>query len=1665
MGRRWAVLSVLACVTLIGCGGGGGGGGGGNTNNIPDPTGRLTVAVADGTLRGGDRTEVTVTVKDADAGVPVQLNTGLGLSLRLSDGTQTDDRGYALTRIIDGEARVVAEITGLFSGTWRVQATLPDDDPPVSVFINVIVTQAAPVATVTGTPGGPVPPTPTVIAASTVQTIYMEVDPFTVSAANGGRVKVKAFAFDEDNQPLNNVNLLFDFSPKVGILREIATRTRTVQNGQVVEVGVAEVMIDIPASTALPGTITVTATAAGIEGEVTFNVVSGSSRKPVATVLLQSGATTCGTDSGGSVTLSAVIFDADNEPVNDANVLFLVGEVGRAIPLTAVTTTVGNQGGVATTTLNIPAGTPVKIDGLGNIIPYVVTARAGGVEGTAGIFVVPGRECRSEGGGGDLGEPSSIILSSSPNRIRVRGAGVREQATVTATVIDEKGNRINDRQVRFTIAPESVAPGATLLPAELNPSGRCSQSNAVCDATNTCPSGQTCVVDPRDRFVGITDRAGNAIIQLRSGTGLGTVTVIAEVPSDLGPEFTQPCSVPAPGQADQRCVSARRSLVTVTAGLPGRLSLTINDKFVDNNDGTNLTTLTAIVTDARGNLVEDGTPTFFEVLPIDDEDEASGRVGVSGVASTNDAPPCDISRFQTQTGEQVTPQPGNAITCITWPLSQQATEVRIRVESLGIDSIQTVTLPGVAGALFLSANPATVQVTPTQDGATVVTAIVLDGLGNGVANAKIRLLSDVGTFAGSPFILTNADGVGSQTLTIPRGTSEGTIDVDGFGAGIGRRSSVIDCDVVDNCAVVQVSSDDGEPQPSGQPQTVTFDEASPSTIGVRASALTQQSVVTFIVRDRLDTPLEAIPVSFVLNGFGGERLTQTQTLTDENGIAQTSVIAGTRSGPVQVTATVDANGDSTPDLIAQSTAINVIGAPPAFNRFSLAAQFLNISGRVTLGLEDDITAFLTDRFGNVVPTGTVVNFTNNGGIATDQSLTGPNGRASTTLVSEGGVPDDGIVTVLAVTRGEEPFIDANGNGVYDTGEVFTDIPEPFIDTNGNGQFDAAEPFERFTDVDGNLQWDEAQSPGVWDGNAVIWAIIPITMSDNTVAFLQPGSFEIENGGSQDFVLFIGDSDLNPIVGGSSVTARVVGGQGVEVVNGSFTIDDSQSFGSLVPGLNQFTLSLIDTDLIGPAQRSRIVLEVDISSGGLPAGGNGSGRISANGVLLPPPSGTPEPTATATPPPTATPTGPPATATSTPPATPTFTHTATTTPTSVPRALVFVSSSPQTIGVRSSSLPEQTTISFRVTDGVAVGVAGITVQFSLSSVGGETIEPLEAVSDSNGMVSTVLSSGTRATTVRVNARLANSTITAQSGTVAIVGALPAFSRFSMAAAFGNIAGRVTFGLEDTITAFLNDRFGNAVPQGTVVNFFSNGGSVVDPSVSDSQGIATGTLLSEGGDLPSDGIVTIMGVTRGEETFVDANGNGVYDLGESFTDISEPFIDDNNNGVYDPGDQFELFVDTNNNGVWDSAQNPGVWDNQALIYRTLNVTFSGGTQALNLQPGSFTIPDGGGQTFTFVARDGDNNALVSGTTISIEVQGGVQVLGPTTFTLPDAQTFGATVAQLNAFTFTIEDEEPGEGDSNERIVVTVTITSPGSPTAPGGNGSLTATASGFLLAPAP
>ncbi len=82
-------------------------------------------------------------------------------------------------------------------------------------------------------------------------------------------------------------------------------------------------------------------------------------------------------------------------------------------------------------------------------------------------------------------------------------------------------------------------------------------------------------------------------------------------------------------------------------------------------------------------------------------------------------------------------------------------------------------------------------------------------------------------------------------------------------------------------------------------------------------------------------------------------------------------------------------------------------------------------------------------------------------------------------------PRDNLVSMIAITSGEEGFTDSNNNGQYDCDgslcEQFDDLTEPFVDSNDNGTWDAN---ERFIDVNGNREWNGKNAK--WDANTLIW---------------------------------------------------------------------------------------------------------------------------------------------------------------------------------------------------------------------------------------------------------------------------------------------------------------------------------------------------------------------------------------------------------------------------------------------------------------------------------------------------------------------------------------------------------------------------------------------------
>jgi hypothetical protein len=447
----------------------------------------------------------------------------------------------------------------------------------------------------------------------------------------------------------------------------------------------------------------------------------------------------------------------------------------------------------------------------------------------------------------------------------------------------------------------------------------------------------------------------------------------------------------------------------------------------------------------------------------------------------------------------------------------------------------------------------------------------------------------------------------------------------------------------------------------------------------------------------------------------------------------------------------------------------------------------------------------------------------------------------------------------------------------------------------------------------------------------------------------------------------------------------------------------------------------------------------------------------------------------------------------------------------PGSLEFDSADPILIGVRGSALSQKSTITFLVKDVNGNPAAdGTQVTFTLLSGlgGGETLAPT-IVGTLEGKASTVLTSGTVSGPVRVLASvtMGATTLTSSSTNVSITGGPPSGAHIGVAPSFRNIAGLVTQGIICPVTAIVGDRFGNPVPRNTTVSFFTNGGVVTPQGLTDALGNAlsdiktgpptprVGSTPDPGPSDPRTGFVTVIAVTQGEETFIDSNGNGLFDGPGEFDptvpeiDTPESFIDQvslcngqpspapcsadplnppvvSGNGVFDPNNPFELFIDANGNGGWDIPN--GEWDANKPIFATTRVLFTGPTQLAvgELQadgtcstgvPLGFNVPDGGSsQAFCFIASDPAGRPLIGGTRITVTTSAGA-ISGTSSVILPDTQRGGPGIT---LFSFAVVDDDAGDDDPSSDALVTVSVESPISATCPGGNGNLAVSFTGSV-----
>ena len=120
-----------------------------------------------------------------------------------------------------------------------------------------------------------------------------------------------------------------------------------------------------------------------------------------------------------------------------------------------------------------------------------------------------------------------------------------------------------------------------------------------------------------------------------------------------------------------------------------------------------------------------------------------------------------------------------------------------------------------------------------------------------------------------------------------------------------------------------------------------------------------------------------------------------------------------------------------------------------------------------------------------------------------------------------------------------------------------------------------------------------------------------------------------------------------------------------------------------------------------------------------------------------------------------------------------------------------------------------------------------------------------------------------------------------------------------------------GITTQVNIFVADTAGNPVPNGSVVQFSTEGGQIVTSCLT--TGIQSGSSVISGCDVtfntqdyrPLDGLVRIIAWMHGDEAYKDLNANGAYDTGEPFIDSGRIFRDDDDSGAYE-SDKDELSI---------------------------------------------------------------------------------------------------------------------------------------------------------------
>lgn len=419
------------------------------------------------------------------------------------------------------------------------------------------------------------------------------------------------------------------------------------------------------------------------------------------------------------------------------------------------------------------------------------------------------------------------------------------------------------------------------------------------------------------------------------------------------------------------------------------------------------------------------------------------------------------------------------------------------------------------------------------------------------------------------------------------------------------------------------------------------------------------------------------------------------------------------------------------------------------------------------------------------------------------------------------------------------------------------------------------------------------------------------------------------------------------------------------------------------------------------------------------------------------------------------------------------------------SIEFISAQPASIvlkGTGGQSKQETSLLTFKVKSSLGNILSQQQVDFSLNTnVGGITINPQSGLTNSQGLITTQVQAGTVPTAVRVSAKASlaqngnTESVQTQSDLLSINTGLPEQRSLTIAASVLNPEANGFNGEKAVITAWLADNFNNPVPDGTTVNFTTEGG-VIEPSCVTSNGSCS-VIWTSAEPRVNDHRITILATALGHESFFDTNGNNSFDDSDGaaiveqnvsagfgrvtpqssgFVDMSEAWRDDNENASYEIG---EIFLDFNSNnsfdnedGLFNGPQCSGILCAEDVnaksihVRKSLVLIMSGSSADWALTDSNTTslladingngsgianIADGSSQAITLSFSDFANQPLPVGTQIVATLSAG-EIAGQTSLNQANTNQAGKNLMQFVLI-------NPVGGDA-EVAALTITLTTP-------------------------